>query len=288
MPDRYFEKFQVVEWDGRRVVDLTQRAKVLDRVRADPRAVYPYQLTAGQRPDQIARAYYDDPYRSWLVYFSAGTIDPFYDWCLTDEQLNARIVELYGSVEYAKKLVVSRRVSWRSDDRVLSTLAYEALPSTVRPYWEPVVSDSGRIVGYGRARLDWAVGSDVVKRVTVDDLDGEFLVDEVVEVRNNLGVDVGRVQVVSVEDGAIVCTHCTGDHETPGRTLVGLLSGATGTIGETTTLAETLPEEVRTYWEPLYAYDMEVERNEDMSTVSLVDRRLGQTASLDLRRALEP
>jgi len=41
----------------------------------------------------------------WLVYFSIGLIDPYYDWPMTTDQFNAFILQKYGSYEAAVETI---------------------------------------------------------------------------------------------------------------------------------------------------------------------------------------
>ena len=53
MADRYFDKFPVITYNDNKVVDITNRVALLDRVSRNPYIFYPYDLSDQERAISI-------------------------------------------------------------------------------------------------------------------------------------------------------------------------------------------------------------------------------------------
>jgi Base plate wedge protein 53 len=84
------------------VTNIFARVKFLDSVLANTLIYYPYSVQDGDTPWSIADKYYDDPQRHWVVLFTNQILNPYFDWPLTQTNLQAQIVEKYGSLANAE------------------------------------------------------------------------------------------------------------------------------------------------------------------------------------------
>ena len=84
MPN-YFKNFPRVDYHTRQIVDITRRAKVLDKYRNDPNLYLPYTVTEDDKPEDIAYYYYGSTDYVWLVFLANNIIDHYSDWPKTDE-----------------------------------------------------------------------------------------------------------------------------------------------------------------------------------------------------------
>ena len=82
MADRYFDKFPLVYYSNNFVVDITRRVALLESVSTNPYAFYPYDIEDNERADQFCSRYYDDAYKSWVIYLGNKIADPYYEWYL--------------------------------------------------------------------------------------------------------------------------------------------------------------------------------------------------------------
>ncbi len=54
MPERYFQKFQLINYANTVAVNITQRSVVLNSVYSNPSLYYLYNIKPHERPDTIA------------------------------------------------------------------------------------------------------------------------------------------------------------------------------------------------------------------------------------------
>jgi hypothetical protein len=53
------------------------------------------------------------------------------------DTFNSFLESKYGSIQAAHEKIVSYRINWYEDDRVLTKLQYNSLPPVERKYWTP-------------------------------------------------------------------------------------------------------------------------------------------------------
>lgn len=92
----YFTKFPKTTFNGETVLDITRRAKIITSIRGLVYDYVRYTVKEGERPEDIAYFYYDDPQYAWLVLLSNNIVDPYSDWAKSEEDLNE-----YIKVKYA-------------------------------------------------------------------------------------------------------------------------------------------------------------------------------------------
>lgn len=62
-----------------------------------PTSFYDYVISDDMRPDQVAYFYYDDPSLVWLIFLANKIVDPYYQWPMTDRQLDEYLKAVYGN-----------------------------------------------------------------------------------------------------------------------------------------------------------------------------------------------
>lgn len=152
---RYFENFQLVQYNNAVAINISQRAAILNKLFGDNYSFYPYQVKNGMRAEQVAEKYYGDPDFVWLVYFSNNIVDPYHQWPMDDETFNAFIVEKYGSIPNAVNMIVKYRVNWFEDNTVLTTDQYDNLDASLKKYWVPSFDNYGFASSYSRKEIDF-------------------------------------------------------------------------------------------------------------------------------------
>ena len=83
------------------VTDITRRFAVTSFISNLSVTFDEYFVQDGERPDTVAGAYYMDPTLDWLVLLSNEIQDPYFEWPMGEQQLQAYIIDKYGSLEYA-------------------------------------------------------------------------------------------------------------------------------------------------------------------------------------------
>lgn len=91
----YFRYFPNVTHTNTLLKDITKRIKFVDTVLNDPYAYLPYTIVQDDRPEDIALYYYGSVRYTWLVYFSAGMLDPYKDWPLPSNLFDKYFIKKY-------------------------------------------------------------------------------------------------------------------------------------------------------------------------------------------------
>ena len=101
----YFNNIPSIQYGSKVARNLLARPVIKTKILANPTLIYDYTIQDGQRPDQIADAYYGNVNFVWLVFLVNNIVDPYYDWPLTQNQFKEYIIDKYGSVELAKSTI---------------------------------------------------------------------------------------------------------------------------------------------------------------------------------------
>lgn len=92
---KYFEKFPIIEYEGRRVRDISRRSNFVRAVSNNPYLYYPYTVSEGERAEDIANFYYGSVDYVWLVYMANNIIDPYHEWPMDPKTFNDYLVAKY-------------------------------------------------------------------------------------------------------------------------------------------------------------------------------------------------
>ena len=92
---KYFENFPIIEYEGRRVRDISRRSNFVRALSNNPYLYYPYTVGEGERAEDIAQFYYGSVDYVWLVYMANNIIDPYHEWPMDPQTFNDYLVEKY-------------------------------------------------------------------------------------------------------------------------------------------------------------------------------------------------
>lgn len=92
---KYFENFPIIEYEGRRVRDISRRSSFVRALSNNPYIYYPYTVSEGERAEEVAHFYYGSVDYVWLVYMANNIIDPYHEWPMDPQTFNDYIVEKY-------------------------------------------------------------------------------------------------------------------------------------------------------------------------------------------------
>lgn len=290
IPDKYFDKFPVITYSNNSIVDITRRVTLLDRVSRNPYVFYNFELSGQERPDQFSNRYYKDPYKSWVLYLSNKILDPYYEWYLSEDELNEYIEKKYGSIVDAQEKIKFYRNDWENKDP-LPVSAYEALSESMKKYWTPNYSVGSKVLNYVRKELDWSTNTNKVVSYAVSN--NNYVVDEICNIRLQ-GEEIGKGQVVLSTNNYLYIQHVSGTFYTSNDVTIssnsyiyGTESKANSVVTSVSASANNIAEEEIIYWKPITYYDYEVERNEFNKTIRVMDKDNVFTAVDNLRELLE-
>lgn len=204
--DKYFDKFPQITYSNNTIVDITKRVALLDKVSRNPYVFYPYDIVGEERAEQFSSRYYNDPYKSWILYLSNNIVDPYYEWYMTEKQFLEFIELKYGSIYNAQTKIKFYRNNWESQES-LSVSGYNALTNDMKKYWKPNYGMGSGIISYSRKEVDWESNTNKVMSYTVANT--SFVADEIVDIYLD-GKSLGKGQVVGVSETEIYVQHVSG------------------------------------------------------------------------------
>ncbi len=266
----YFNKFPNIEYSNNVCVNIFTRPSLTNSAKSETSVYYPYTLKDGERADHLANHYYEDASYSWLLYFCNDIVDPYYEWYLSDEEFNDKMVKKYGSLEKSKQKILYYQVAWYNNESFLSEAGYSALTPQLKKYWTPLLTENGRVRGYERARINWVVETNFIQQLHYTP-DVEPVVDEIITQTNsnNVVVATGTVAHIDTSNRVVSVQHVSGEFITTLNARGETANIEIDSIGER---YYNIPLDELVYWEPQYAYDVEDSINQARRTVYVMDR----------------
>jgi hypothetical protein len=295
MPERYFEKFQLINYANTIAVNLTQRSVVLNSVYSSPNLYYLYNIKPYERADTVADEYYQDQYMSWILYLTNKMVDPYYDWNLDQNTFDAFIVKKYGSYDNSVSKVKYFRNNWYTQPDVISVSQYNTIVSangSLARYYAPTYLDDTKNTvpnGYVRKREDWQYNTNRVASYAVAN-GSAFVSDEIVNVTFDAN-NTGRGQVSFSNSSTVILQHLF-DTTTTGTItgssyLYGRQSKANTVFTAVTSLANNIPSSETTYWDAVTYFQYELEINERNKSIQVLDKRYSTQISRELKRLMK-
>jgi hypothetical protein len=93
---KYFENFPIIDYNGKKIRDISRRNTFIKNVSTNPLVFLPYTIRDGERPEDIAQFYYGSTDYVWLVYLSNNIVDPYHQWPKSENELNDYIIAKYA------------------------------------------------------------------------------------------------------------------------------------------------------------------------------------------------
>jgi hypothetical protein len=282
MTSKYFQTFPIINYSNNQVVDITKRVVVQEKVIKNPYVYYPYEITDNERADQLSNSYYEDPYKSWIIYLSNKITDPYYEWYLQYNEFEEFVKTKYGSMDNAINKISYYANDWVSSEDI-SVSAYDALTASQQNYWEPLYSVSGSISSYTRKKIDWKRNTNRIVSYQVSNT--SFINDELCHVV--FGSNTAAGQVVAANNGTLYLQHVIGNYDGPyvsGSYVYGLESGVNTSITSTINVVSTnIPAEEQVYWKEVSYFTYETERNEYFKSLTILDKAYSDITYENLR-----
>jgi len=292
MTQTYFSKFPIINYNGQQAVNISERVSFLNTVAKDPYLYYSYDISNDIRSDQVAEAYYSDPYMNWLVFMSNQVVDPYYDWYLPYDDFTTYIISQYGSVQQAQETVIYYRNNWYDNPNPIDPSVYAAYPPNIQKYYAPVLGYNNVISAYTRIQEDWIINTNMM--VNISPIDNViFTKGEIVDVYLE-DVTNGYGTVIASGTNSLSIQHINGTVVPTSDCkvrLVGRTSGATFTYlssqNLTFTVYSNVPNDELVYYSPVTYYDYEDEKNNNNKSIRLLNNSYATQVSIELTRLLK-
>lgn len=263
----YFNFFPSTEYANTIVTNVISKVKFDQSVQKNLAVFYPYTVEQGERPDQIAARYYNNPELDWVIYLANDIMDPYYDWPLSQNQFYSYITAKYGSVSAAQAKIAFYRNNYALDDTVLSLSSYNALSQYLKKYFKPVLGLNGVVVSYERKELDQVLETNKVIDLTISS--GTFSVGD----RFTQGASIGFVTFANTSH--VVIDKVTGSFTT------GAATGAT--ITAVNTISQPISNVEASYFEPVTCFTYEEELNDSKLHIKILDKSYVGKIEKDMR-----
>jgi len=242
---------------------------------------YPYVISDGERADQIAANYYEDPSYDWVVYLSNNIIDPYHEWPMDQAILDNFVSRKYGSIANAQLQIAHYRVNYDTDERVISPAAYQALSSVQKQYWIPIFGYSTTPINYERKEM-----LDVVETNRIVSLTGTFGSFSENDIIKQSSAVMGTVSFANSTN--LTIKHVSGTWQANTTVYTGLSNTvANATVTSVSNIYQALETDELAYWTPVYQYDLEQLKNENMKHIRLLNNTYLDKIETDMRELLQ-
>lgn len=290
--EKYFEKFQTIQYANTVARNITQRTVFLTSVYNNPVFYYPYDIDQGERSDNIADRYYSDQYMGWVINLANKVIDPYHDWYLDQNTFNSFIISKYGSLATAMTKIKYYRNNWYSDPSpTISATTYDSLNPALVKFYEPVpindvITASPR--QYTRRKEDWTVTTNAIARYSVANGAG-FSSDEVVDVKFSVS-QTGTGQVAFANTTTVILQSLAGVVTTGtisgSSVLTGRESGTNTVFTAATSVANNIPAVETSFWSPVTYHEHETEINERNKSILVLKSQFAPRVARQLKDLL--
>jgi hypothetical protein len=291
MSENYFSKLPVFTYSNTACVDITRRTIIANTIQQDLFAYFPYELKGHQRPDTIAERYYKDPSMNWLVYLSNKVVDPYYSFPLDETSFASYINGKYQNFANAQQLILFWRMNWSgsTDDQITPGFYETSIPEPLKKYYEAVYGEETRIVFYRRRREDWKASTNMMIYFNISNTSGSFLPNEVVKLTLPPANTVLSNSYVTFSNTTQVTTqHVMGNVSSNATNMYlrGMTSNTTANVTSIVHITNNISQAEMVYWAPVYAYDYEVEQNEQKKFIRLIDSKYSMPVAEKLRKEM--
>lgn len=294
MSETYFSKFPTINYGNVVTIDISKSVGLSEKTKRIPTHFYPYELKNETRADTVANAYYQDPYLDWLIFIVNDVIDPYYDWYMGPEKFTDFIKEKYKSsnnafdgIEQAQKRIKYYRTNWYNDQNNITASFYQNnLTKNLKKYYVPEFGQGKNIISYTRRTEDWFMNTNKLVQLSVASSNG-FVKGEIVDIVNN-DIRVAGGEVIAVDDNSITIKNVDSIENglIANNKVVAESSNANAVITDVETLVTNIPDDEIVFWEPVYLYEFESEKNEDRKFIKLLDQQYTMEVSEEMRLKL--
>lgn len=272
---KYFDKFPLVSYSNNVAKNIIARVDFTSTTRNDINANFDYVLTDGlSRPDMVSQAYYNSPWYDWVLYINNNVMDPYYDYYVSEENLNEYIISKYGSLESARRRIVHYRNNWAIDDGTISINVYDNLSGKLKKYYKPNISITNQVLNYSRIQEDWIRTTNKVIELTLDPAYiSNYNVNDII-LQTSTDAEATVKQIIT-DKNILIVHHVIGEFATSAA-ILDINTGPTEQYLDTDgvyknrNLWENITDDEATFWEAVTAYDYETEQNAIKKYITII------------------
>lgn len=276
----YFEYFPTLLYANTAAINVIAKVRFEESVARRAALFYEYQIEEGERADQIADHYYEDPTYDWVVYLSNGIVDPLNEWYKTENEMSDFISLKYGSLLNAKQQTAYYQVSYMFDDSVISPAAFDSLSAGQKQYWSPILGYNDTVINYQRKVMDTIAETNRV--IALNGSFGDIPVNTVIKQSGTVNGTVGYANSTSV-----VLKHVNGEWAASIPVYFSETNSvANATVTSTTSINQSIPSDEFAYWTPVSFYDYESELNERRKHIRLMNSSYLDLVERDMKDLL--
>ena len=272
---KYFDKFPLVSYSNNVAKNILARVDFTSTTRNDINANFDYVLTDGlSRPDMVSQAYYNSPWYDWVLYINNNVMDPYYDYYVTEENLNDYIISKYGSLESARTRIVHYRNNWAIDDGTIDISVYDNLSGKLKKYYKPNISITNQVLNYSRIQEDWIRTTNKVIELTLDPAYiSNYSVNDIIS-QTSTDAEATVKQIIA-DKNILIVHHVVGEFATSAA-ILDINTGPTEQYLDTDgvyknrNLWENITNDEASFWEAVTAYDYETEQNAIKKYITII------------------
>jgi hypothetical protein len=287
MAKYFFDRFPAIEYYNNNVLrNIILKSRIVQEVFDHFDSFYPYVIEDWERPDTIAADYYGDSKYYWIVLMSNNIVDPMYQWPLGH----------YDFIRYMEK-----KYNKTIDETKAHILHYRFrdIGGNVKDwiYTRPPSEQSDLLFEYDtliNARKDWKLPPETFEYF-------DKTLQGTLDLNNSNGVIItgsNTIFEVELEKGQDIYIN-VGNSLYVQRTVKDIISNTEMIISNNVIEANNAASYKLYYeplgltdrfsaegWEPVYAYDYELELNDAKRSIRLLDNRYTGQIERELSIAL--
>ena len=139
MATKYFKNFPLIRYNDTLVRNIMLKSSFVGNLNLGDTAFYTYEVKDGERPTTVAFNYYNSIDYVWLVYLSNQITDPYFEWLLSSQDLDAHVIKKYGSLQSAQQTIIEYKNIYNNYDiTTLDTFNYYQQNNITTEFLTPV------------------------------------------------------------------------------------------------------------------------------------------------------
>jgi hypothetical protein len=274
---KYFSNIPLIDYNNNLARNILSRVKISNHP-----YYYPYVLDEQRKIEHVAHDYYQDIDDVWILHHINNTIDPYFDYALSQTDFNKYIEKKYGSVYKAQRDIIFYHNNYVGDDTSLDTVAFHALPTKLKKYWSPVLDVTGNPYEYTRVKDDIIISTNKIISMNIALSDTSLFLNGEKVLQTGTGAYGFSTFCNS---SVVILQHISGAFNT--STLTGEDSEITATVTDVSTISQPISDVEAVYFSPVSFYEYEDNINEQKRSINILDKNYAESVSSQFRQQMQ-